>query len=57
MSLSAQDIAFFDVFGYLILPNFLIKRKLELSNDFEKIALADREGKILKEKNAKICSH
>ena len=46
MSLSAQDIAFFDVFGYLILPQLFNQEEvLELSNDFEKIALADRDGK------------
>ena len=46
MSLSAQDIAFFDVFGYLILPQLFNQEEVsELSNDFEKIALADRDGK------------
>ena len=49
MSLSAQDVAFFDLFGYLILPNLFNEEEVqELSDDFEKIALADRGGEDFK---------
>ena len=43
MSLSAQDVAFFDLFEYLILPKLFNQEEVaRLSDDFEKTALADR---------------
>ena len=46
MLLSAQQIAFFDVFGYLVLPKVFNQDQVKaMSRDFDSVALADRDGK------------
>ena len=46
MKLNAQQIAFFDVFGYLVLPKVFNEEEIAaMSKDFEALALADRDGK------------
>ena len=46
MKLNAQQIAFFDVFGYLVLPKVFNEEKIAaMSKDFDAVALADRDGK------------
>ena len=46
MELSSQQIAFFDVFGYLVLRNVFDEDQVKaMSDDFDAVALADRDGK------------
>ena len=46
MKLNAQQIAFFDVFGYLVLPKVFNEEEITaMSKDFDAVALADRDGK------------
>ena len=46
MELSSQQVAFFDVFGYLVLRNVFDEDQVQaMSDDFDSVALADRDGK------------
>ena len=46
MQLSKQQIAFFEVFGYLVLPKIFNEEQVAaMSKDFDAVALADRDGK------------
>ncbi len=45
MQLTQQQVAFFEVFGYLVLPGLFSDSEIvEMSEDFDKTALDDRGG-------------